>query len=199
VDPSTSKSVGTSVSISDNEDSDPANDSDTASETDESTKSKKESNDDSNLMGDNDGDEELDWNDADLLKKETLLDSEPTDHHEVHCPYFPGDKYEWWYLYMVDRKSYRLVTPVICCKTLKNEKTVELRFPAPSTKGTYYFTLHVRSDSYMDFDYSSDIKMEVHPAREPVQVKYEEEEEGEDENDTVSSEYTEGSDTDEES
>ncbi|KAH7700231.1 Protein DNJ-29 a [Aphelenchoides avenae] len=146
--------------------------------------------------GDSEEDDLLDDHEG-LIKKETLLESEPTTHHEVHCPFFPGDKYEWWYLYLVDRKSRRLVSMVVPCKTLNKEKTVELRFSAPPQKGTYYFILNVRSDSYMDSDYTVDVKMEVLPAREPPVVKYEDTEDEKEEGDASESteDYTEGSDS----
>lgn len=60
----------------------------------------------------------------DLVKKETVLDSEPTNYHEVHCPFYPNDKYEWWYVYLVEKKMRRLISLVLPCKTLDNEKTV---------------------------------------------------------------------------
>lgn len=66
------------------------------------------------------------WGDDDepIVKKEILMDQEPTNHHEVHCPHFPNDKYEWWFLYLVEKKSGRLVSTIVPCKTLDKEKTV---------------------------------------------------------------------------
>jgi len=118
--------------------------------------------------------------DGPVQKKETLLDTEPTNHHEVHCPHYPHNKYEWWFLYMTEKKSKRLVSMIVSCKTLDKEKTVELRFSAPPQKGVYFFNLVVRSDSYMDSDYTHEVKMEVHPAREPVQIKYEDTDDADD-------------------
>ena len=44
---------------------------------------------------DNDDDDwENDESDDFVTKKDMLLESEPTTHHEVHCPHFPGDKFE---------------------------------------------------------------------------------------------------------
>lgn len=36
---------------------------------------------------------------------------------------------------------------------------VEIKFAAPQQKGTYNYNLLVRSDSYMDCDYSLDLKV----------------------------------------
>uniref|UniRef100_A0A914L6R0 J domain-containing protein n=1 Tax=Meloidogyne incognita TaxID=6306 RepID=A0A914L6R0_MELIC len=148
-----------------------------------------------------------DWNEMNdeldddfVTKKEVLLESEPTNYHEVHCPYYPGDKYEWWYVYLLERKTRKFVT-LVPCKTLDKEKTLDLRFAAPSQKGNHLYTLHVRCDSYMDFDYSVDVKMEVHPAREPPQVKYhdsEDEADLQEKLDSSEGEYTEGSDSEQE-
>ncbi|KAL3112678.1 hypothetical protein niasHT_013714 [Heterodera trifolii] len=147
-----------------------------------------------------DENEDDDMDDDELIRKQDmLLDTEPVNHHEVHCPYFPGDKFEWWYLYLLERKTRRLVTMVQPCKTLDQEKTVELRFSAPAQKGNYFFTLHIRSDSYMDMDYSVDVKMEVHPAREPPPVKYEDTEDeaqvDKDDEPVSTDDYTEGTDS----
>uniref|UniRef100_A0A1I8B790 J domain-containing protein n=1 Tax=Meloidogyne hapla TaxID=6305 RepID=A0A1I8B790_MELHA len=157
--------------------------------------------------GPSSSDNDDDWNEINdeldedfVTKKEVLLESEPTNYHEVHCPYFPGDKYEWWYIYLLERKTRKFVT-MVPCKTLDKEKTLDLRFAAPSQKGNHFYTLHVRSDSYMDFDYSVDVKMEVHPAREPPQVKYHDTEDEVDLQEKLESsegEYTEGSDSEQE-
>lgn len=103
------------------------------------------------------------WEDEDpVVKKEILMDSEPTNHHEVHCPHLPNTKYEWWFVYMTEKKSNRLQSMIVPCKTLDVEKTVELRFSAPPQKGTYYFVLNVRSDSYLNSDYVQEVKVVVH-------------------------------------
>lgn len=53
-------------------------------------------------------------------------DENDTTHHEVHCPCYPLDKYECWYLYLVERKSRRLISMVVPCKTLDKEKSVNI-------------------------------------------------------------------------
>ncbi|VDP35033.1 unnamed protein product [Heligmosomoides polygyrus] len=98
-----------------------------------------------------------------VSKPKLQVDFDAKSHktHLVHCPYFPSEKYEWWWLVMTmwDKKQRRLVCPTVACKTLVDEQTVEMRFSAPPVKGTYNFQLSVRSDSYMDCDYNKDIKV----------------------------------------
>ncbi|KAK6016653.1 hypothetical protein OSTOST_17863, partial [Ostertagia ostertagi] len=144
-------------------------------------------------------DVEDDWEEGSLRK--VNLDAKSHKTHLVHCPHFPSEKYEWWWLVLTmwDKKQRRLVCPTVACKTLVDEQTVEMRFSAPPVKGIYNYQLAVRSDSYMDCDYNKDIKLEVKEAKEIVLPKYEDTED-EDEKVIASSdeEYTEGSDSDEE-
>ncbi|KAK5986397.1 DNaJ domain (Prokaryotic heat shock protein) [Trichostrongylus colubriformis] len=148
---------------------------------------------------DDESDMEDDWEEGSL--KKVNLDAKSHKTHLVHCPHFPAEKYEWWWLVLTmwDKKQRRLVCPTVACKTLVDEQTVEMRFAAPPVKGMYNYQLSVRSDSYMDCDYNKDIKLEVKEAKEIVLPKYEDTED-EDEKVVASSdeEYTEGSDSDEE-
>uniref|UniRef100_A0A0K0D119 SEC63 domain-containing protein n=1 Tax=Angiostrongylus cantonensis TaxID=6313 RepID=A0A0K0D119_ANGCA len=138
-----------------------------------------------------------DWSEHSV--KKVTFDAKSHKTHLVHCPYFPPEKFEWWWLIltMLDKKQRRLVCPTVACKTLVDQQTVEMRFSAPPVKGVYHFQLSVRSDSYMDCDYNKDIKLEVKEAKEIVLPKYED---TEDENEKVAysseEEYTEGSDSD---
>lgn len=75
-------------------------------------------------MNESESDDDFWEDDEPVVKKEILMDSEPTNHHEVHCPLFPNTKYEWWFLYLTDKKSNRLASVVVPCKTLDDEKTV---------------------------------------------------------------------------
>ncbi|KAE9419890.1 hypothetical protein Angca_003294 [Angiostrongylus cantonensis] len=146
---------------------------------------------------DDDGDEV--WYRFVINVSKVTFDAKSHKTHLVHCPYFPPEKFEWWWLIltMLDKKQRRLVCPTVACKTLVDQQTVEMRFSAPPVKGVYHFQLSVRSDSYMDCDYNKDIKLEVKEAKEIVLPKYED---TEDENEKVAysseEEYTEGSDSD---
>ncbi|GMT37839.1 hypothetical protein PFISCL1PPCAC_29136, partial [Pristionchus fissidentatus] len=93
------------------------------------------------------------------------------------------------------RGQRRLIAPVQSCKTLVDEQTVEIRFPAPEARGNYVLQLQVQSDSYIDCNYAIDVKMDVKPAKEIVLPKYEDtEDEAEGEAVESSDEYTEESD-----
>lgn len=76
---------------------------------------------------DSGSDSDDDWGDENVpSKKDVLLDREPTNYHEVHCPYYSKDKHEWWFLYLVEKKSKTLCTNVMPCKSLDKKKTVSI-------------------------------------------------------------------------
>uniref|UniRef100_A0A915ACS8 J domain-containing protein n=1 Tax=Parascaris univalens TaxID=6257 RepID=A0A915ACS8_PARUN len=143
-----------------------------------------------NVSDDSDGE---DWANENLVKKQSLLERKSNKTHPVHCPYYAGEKFEWWWLFLIDKKLRRLVVPGVHCTTLVDEQTVEIKFGAPQQKGIYYYNLLVKSDSYMDCDYSLDLKLEVQEAKEVPPVKYEDSEEEQVED---SSDYTEDSESD---
>lgn len=108
-------------------DSEDESDSNQSNEDSEEGSDQEESIPDRPQAPNDENDDDWDENDegSDLvMKKDILLESEPTTHHEVHCPHYPGDKYEWWYLYLVERKTKKFVT-MTSCKTLDQEKTVK--------------------------------------------------------------------------
>ncbi|XP_017776531.1 PREDICTED: translocation protein SEC63 homolog [Nicrophorus vespilloides] len=85
-------------------------------------------------------------------------------HSVVHCPYFPSDKQEYWWTYICDRKSRTLLTQPYHITSLVDKEEYHLRFTAPNWKGVYYFTVCLRSDSYLGFDQQKDIKLDVKEA-----------------------------------
>uniref|UniRef100_A0A1I8A4C1 J domain-containing protein n=1 Tax=Steinernema glaseri TaxID=37863 RepID=A0A1I8A4C1_9BILA len=168
---------------------------------DESVGSASEKNDvdDTGAESGDEYDEDEEWaKHGEVGRKENVLETKSRLTHVVHAPYFPNDKYEWWWLYLIDKKMRKLVSPVISCKTLIDEETVEIKFPAPQQKGNYSLTLFVKSDSYVDCDYAVDVKLSVGDAPEIVLPKYEDTDEEEDdhEHSVDLSEYTEGSESD---
>lgn len=133
-------------------------------------------------------DEEEDWNrkfQEKVIKKQKVFESKPKKSHPVHCPYFPDDKQEFWWVYIVDRKRFALVTAPLLVTSLVDTEEVELKFTAPNV-GVYSYTIVVRSDSYVDCTILKTSRVDVKPAKEYVEVAYdipedEIEEEGEEE------------------
>ncbi|XP_074663025.1 translocation protein SEC63 homolog isoform X2 [Tubulanus polymorphus] len=111
-------------------------------------------------------DEEEDWSKfQEEMKKETILETKSKESHLVHCPYFPAEKYEWWWIYVADRKNHQLITAPVQVCSLKDREEVQLKFSAPQKVGIFQYSVCVRSDSYLDFDLSEMIKLDVKEAR----------------------------------
>lgn len=124
-----------------------------------------------------------------VIKKQKVFESKPKKSHPVHCPYFPDDKQEFWWVYIVDRKRNALVTAPLLVTSLVDTEEVELKFTAPNT-GVYSYNIVVRSDSYVDCTIQKSARIDVKPAREYVEADYEIpddeiDEEGEDEHSSV--------------
>ncbi|OQR66371.1 translocation protein SEC63-like [Tropilaelaps mercedesae] len=103
-------------------------------------------------------------------KKKKNMDKIPKISHSVHAPYFPIDKQEFWWLYLVDKKQQQLTTVPFLMTNLVEEEDAILKFSAPHRPGAYHYTLHVKSDSYVeDFDQQIDVKLEVKPAKPIVE------------------------------
>ncbi|KAH9277597.1 Translocation protein SEC63 -like protein [Echinococcus granulosus] len=98
---------------------------------------------------------------AQRREENSALDSKPRCSHLVHCPFFPLEKYEGWWLYLVDRKMRQLVTKPVYLNSLETEEELSLKFVAPSFPGSYLYTLCVRSDSYVDLDFSENVPFTV--------------------------------------
>ncbi|GAV08619.1 hypothetical protein RvY_18284 [Ramazzottius varieornatus] len=109
--------------------------------------------------------EEKDWDDDLEVDRDMILDVKSKFSHPVHCPYFPEEKHEWWWVYLADKKLKRLVSPPVLVTNLETEESIQLKFTAPSP-GTYSYTVVVKSDSYLDMDTVSNLKFEVKEAKE---------------------------------
>ncbi|RUS73201.1 hypothetical protein EGW08_019047 [Elysia chlorotica] len=128
----------------------------------EKSKTLKSENDE-----DDDDDDDEEWNSYKMeSKKENSLDTKLKESHLVHCPFFPGEKQEAWWVYLADRKRHLLVTAPVHVCSLKAEEEVQLKFSAPQKPGHYQYTVVMRSDSYYgDFDQSQNIKLDVKEAK----------------------------------
>ncbi|XP_067674081.1 translocation protein SEC63 homolog [Haliotis asinina] len=114
-----------------------------------------------------DEDEEEDWSKfQEESRKENSLETKSKESHIVHCPYFPTEKQEWWWLYVADRKHHNLITAPVQICSLKKDEEVQLKFSAPRKPGSYQYSVILRSDSYLlDFDKISNIKLDVKEAK----------------------------------
>uniref|UniRef100_A0A0K0DSB7 J domain-containing protein n=1 Tax=Strongyloides stercoralis TaxID=6248 RepID=A0A0K0DSB7_STRER len=164
---------------------------------DETSGSDEETNENvSESESDGESDDEEYW--KRVKKNKPIFDADDFETIPVHCPRFPEDKYEWWYIYMFSKKNRILVAPVDIIKTLRDEEKKEIKFMA-GPKGNYDYSIVIRSDSYVDFDYSTDIKIQV---KEPTVVTTPkidygvEEEEGEHGGSDTEDDYTETDDSD---
>ncbi|XP_046392377.1 translocation protein SEC63 homolog [Ischnura elegans] len=101
-----------------------------------------------------------------LAKKEKVLEGISKKSHSVHCPFFPDDKQEYWWVYICDRKSHTLLTAPCHITALVDHDEVQLKFTAPRWTGVYTFAVCLRSDSYFGFDQTHDIKLDVKEAPE---------------------------------
>ena len=57
-----------------------------------------------------DEDEEWEKFQKGLTKRDKILEGKSKMSHSVHCPYFPDDKQEFWWIYVCDRKNHKLIT-----------------------------------------------------------------------------------------
>ncbi|VDP52345.1 unnamed protein product [Schistosoma margrebowiei] len=55
-------------------------------------------------------------------KLSSMMDSKTHCTHVVHCPYFPVEKFEGWWIYLADRKTRQLITKPIYIATLQTEE-----------------------------------------------------------------------------
>lgn len=98
-------------------------------------------------------------------KKENSLETKKKESHPVHCPYFPDEKQEGWWLYVADRKKHMLITAPVQILSLKTVEEMQLKFSAPPKPGIYTYNIILRSDSYFDFDQVHNIKLDVKEAK----------------------------------
>lgn len=106
--------------------------------------------------------EEKDWSRINRKsKKSKALDGKSKLSHSVHCPYFPEDKQEYWWIYVSDKKKHSLTTVPVLMTNLVEEEQVELKFTAPHKPGIYTYTVIARSDSYVDCVKEEVIKVRI--------------------------------------
>jgi preprotein translocase subunit Sec63 len=85
------------------------------------------------------------------------VDDEPVD---VHCPFFPTQKSEVWWLIVADEQK-RLILGLKRIPSLRDKLEVKIPFQAPRKPGTYVYTVFLVSDSYVGFDKKKQLKITV--------------------------------------
>eukprot|EP00116_Pleurobrachia_bachei_P002077 sb/3462339/ len=107
-------------------------------------------------------DEEKEWR---ALQEETgnkkTLSTEQAESHPVHCPYFPVDKEEGWWVFIADRKTGEVITQPKYVAGLKDELEVILKFQAPDTVGHHKYNVILKSDCYIACEKEVLLKMFV--------------------------------------
>ena len=93
------------------------------------------------------------------MRRQRLLEGKSQISHSVHCPHFPEDKQEFWWVYISDRKQQMLLTAPYHVTNLVQHEEIQLKFTAPFKPGFYTFAVCLRSDSYLGFDQMKDIKV----------------------------------------
>ncbi|XP_052120338.1 translocation protein SEC63 homolog [Frankliniella occidentalis] len=118
--------------------------------------------------GDDDEEDDAEWErfQAKMSKREKALEGKSKVSHPTHCPLFPDEKQEYWWVYISDRKSNTLLTSPYHVTSLVDSDEVQLRFTAPRWTGVYTFHVCLRSDSYLGFDQLQEIKLDVKEAPE---------------------------------
>ena len=112
----------------------------------------------------NDDEEEEDWErfqKKQQKKSKSSLETKGKISHSVHCPFFPDDKQEFWWIYLADKKRQALTSIPVLLTNLVDKETIELKLTAPSKPGVYQYSVVIRSDSYIDFDVVQSIKVSM--------------------------------------
>ena len=89
----------------------------------------------------------------------------------MHCPFFPVDKEEGWWVFIADRKTGEVITPPKYVAGLKDKQEVILKFQAPDILGHHKFNVILKSDSYLNCEKEVLLKLFVERAIETKAVK----------------------------
>ncbi|KAL3315587.1 secretory subunit [Cichlidogyrus casuarinus] len=88
---------------------------------------------------------------------------------EDEQPHDPiSDKFEGWWMYIIDRKNKRLVVAPQYIANLQRSLKMDVKFMSPQQVGQYLYTVYLRSDSYIDFVFSENVKFTVEPLPESI-------------------------------
>jgi len=110
-------------------------------------------------------DDDDDWDEIEPDVKKNSLEATSLISHSVHCPNFPSDKQEYWWLYLCDKKKSDLITVPVRVTNLVDTQEIDVKFPAPRKPGVYQYTMCLKSDSYLDMDLTQNLKFDVKEAK----------------------------------
>jgi translocation protein SEC63 len=130
------------------------------------------------------------------LSEADLLDIDPAEgdiaaqkvepeRHSIplaHAPYYTRDHAPRWHLFLADNRQGKIAVPPFTFKTFDrqpfddegkptfNVVTLKMQFAAPPQAGEFRFRMHLYSDSYIGFDQSQDVVLDVEDASKAVDV-----------------------------
>eukprot|EP01114_Cavostelium_apophysatum_P009714 TRINITY_DN2295_c0_g1_i3.p1 TRINITY_DN2295_c0_g1~~TRINITY_DN2295_c0_g1_i3.p1 ORF type:complete len:682 (+),score=265.03 TRINITY_DN2295_c0_g1_i3:169-2214(+) len=107
--------------------------------------------------------------------------AEDADSIPVHCPRYPTDKKEHWWIVLGDQANQLQGLKKV--PNLRDGTGVRLQFMAPKKPGVYQYQLYLMCDSYAGFDKKELVKIKVdkEPKEETKKERTEEEEEEDEE------------------
>lgn len=94
----------------------------------------------------------------------------------AHAPFFARDHSPRWHIFLADGKADKMAVPPFKFTTFDkplfddngkptyNVQTLKMQFQAPPQTGSFHFVLHAVCDSYVGFDSSREITLEVQDA-----------------------------------
>jgi translocation protein SEC63 len=137
--------------------------------------------------------------DIDPAENDILAQKAEPERHSIplaHAPYYTRDHAPRWHLFLADTRQGKIAVPpftfkVFDKKSFDNEGkptfnvvTLKMQFAAPPQAGEFRFRMHLISDSYVGFDQSQDVVLDVEDASKAVEVDEDDDisepEEGED-------------------
>lgn len=100
----------------------------------------------------------------------------------VHAPYFARDRAARWHIFLADNRQGKMAVPPFTFTTFDkkpfdeagkptfNIVTLKMQFAAPPQAGEFKFKMQLVCDSYIGFDHSQDVVLNVEDASKAVEV-----------------------------
>lgn len=128
---------------------------------------------------------EADLLDIDPAEGDIAAQKVEPERHSIplaHAPYYTRDHAPRWHLFLADNRQGKIAVPPFTFKTFDkpafddegkptfNVVTLKMQFAAPPQAGEFRFRMHLVSDSYIGFDQSQDVVLDVEDASKAVEV-----------------------------